>query len=57
MRIGRRNHFVTVLIGMLIALIAKDFVVPLIGVAMFGIFDRLLAMPLFNGRSGRRIFE
>lgn len=46
MRVGRRNYFVTVLFGTLIALIAKDFVIPLIGVAMFGLFDRLVATAL-----------
>jgi hypothetical protein len=57
MRIGRQNYFVTVLFGTLIALIAKDFVVPLLGVAMFGILDRLIAMALSSGRGVRRIFE
>jgi hypothetical protein len=57
MRIGRRNYFVTVLFGTLIALIAKDFAVPLLGVAMFGILDRLIAMAPFSGRGVGRIFE
>jgi hypothetical protein len=50
MRVGRRSHLVISLLGTAIALIAKDFTVPLIGVAMLGVFDRLVATPLLHGR-------
>jgi hypothetical protein len=50
MRIGRRSYRIIFVLGTIIALIAKDFSVPLAGVAVLGLFDRLVAMPLLRGR-------
>lgn len=50
MRIGRRSHLAITVLGAAIALIAKDFTVPLVGVAMLGVFDRFVAATLLRGR-------
>jgi hypothetical protein len=50
MRIGRRSHLAVAVLGTAIALIAKDFAVPLVGVAMLGVFDRFVAVTLLRNR-------
>jgi hypothetical protein len=55
MRIGRRSYWVTLVLGSAIALIAKDFTIPLIGVAVLGLVDRHVATPLLRGRQAAEL--
>jgi hypothetical protein len=50
MLFGVRSGFVTALLGVGIAFIAKDLAMPLIGVAVLGLFDRLIGVPMLRER-------
>jgi hypothetical protein len=50
MRIGVRSHIVTIGLAVAISFIAKDLAIPLLGVALFGLFDRLIGQPMLRLR-------
>jgi hypothetical protein len=52
MRIGLRNSVTTAILAVALSFVAKDLSVPLMGLSLFGLFDRLIAAPWLRGRVG-----
>lgn len=40
----------TAVLGIVIAFIAKDLAIPMLGVSLFGLFDRLMRLPFVVAR-------
>lgn len=50
MRIGFRNYWAAAALGLAIAFIAKDLAVPLLGVSVLGLVDRVFGVRLLRAR-------
>lgn len=50
-----RSHLATTALGVVIAFVAKDFAIPFLGVAAFGLVDRLLGLSASGSRQRNEI--